>query len=74
MTDIKFPSIGEILHTGTIVVLYLCPGARPVSSTPPTMKMMLFLWVVDVISGWGLGEYKCVCGLDLRLDCLVKGM
>ena len=24
------------------------------------------------IFGWGLGEYKCKCGLDMRSDCLVK--
>ena len=39
MTAFKFLSIGEIFHTGTIVVLYLNPGASPVSSTPPTIKI-----------------------------------
>ena len=39
MTAFEFPSIGEICHTGTIVLLYLDPGASPVSSTPPTINI-----------------------------------
>ena len=26
------------------------------------------------IFGWGSGEYKGECGLDMRSDCLVKGL
>ena len=35
---------------------------------------MIFSFVVDVIFGSGSGEYKCECGLDMRLDCIVKGL